>query len=182
MLTRFGLYSDSDVEIKKLLKWRIFPLGLCMASITHLLREILLEGKARTQSEILQELERQGMNSNQPKISRLLHQIGAVKVVDSEGKTQYRLPHEAGLLHELSHGQEKKVIRQWVLNVVANETLIIIHTTPGAAGMVARILDQQRANLTILGTIAGDDTIFVAIQNNARIGEVRAKISELFDL
>ena len=153
-----------------------------MTSTTHLLREILLEGKARTQLEIQQELERQGITSSQSKISRLLHQIGAVKLIDSQGKTHYRLPHEAGLIHELTSPQEKTLISQWVLDVIANETLIIIHTTPGAAGMVARIIDQHRNNLEILGTIAGDDTIFVAPQNNERIKETIAKITQLFNL
>lgn len=153
-----------------------------MTSTTHLLRDILTEGKARTQSEIQQELERHGVMSSQSKISRLLHQMGAVKLVDSQGKTQYRLPHEAGLIHELTTRQEKTLIRQWVLDVVANETLIIIHTTPGAAGMVARILDQHRNNLGVLGTIAGDDTIFIAAQTNGQMHETIAKITALFNL
>ena len=153
-----------------------------MASTTHLLREILLEGKARTQSEIQQELEKHGVLSSQPKISRLLHQIGAVKLVDQQGKTHYRLPHEAGLIHELTSPQEKAVIRQWVLDVVANETLIIIHTTPGAAGMIARIIDQHRNNLNILGTIAGDDTIFVVPKHNHTITETTGMITQLFHL
>ena len=73
-----------------------------MQSTTQLLREILLEGKARTQAEIQSEFEARAIPISQPKISRLLHQIGAVKLVDNKGKTQYRLPHEAGLIHELT--------------------------------------------------------------------------------
>jgi transcriptional regulator of arginine metabolism len=153
-----------------------------MTSTTHLLREILLEGKARTQSEVQQELKRHGISSSQSKISRLLHQIGAVKLVDNQGKTHYRMPHEAGLIHELTSPQEKTLIRQWVLNVTANETIIVIHTTPGAAGMVARIIDQHRMNLNVLGTIAGDDTIFVAPKHNDRIVEAINMITQLFDL
>lgn len=153
-----------------------------MSSTTQLLRDILLEGKARTQSEIQQELERQGVTSSQPKISRLLHQIGAVKLIDSQGKTHYRLPNEAGLIHELTSTQEKTLIRQWIVSVMANASLIIIHTTPGAAGMVARIIDQHRNNLEILGTIAGDDTIFVAPKNHSKISETMTKITDLFHL
>ena len=153
-----------------------------MKSITHLLREILVEGKARTQSEIQQELENRGAVSSQSKISRLIHQIGAVKLVDNQGKTQYRMPHETGLIHELTSPQEKNLIRQWVLSIISNETIIIIHTTPGAAGMVARVIDQQRMNLNILGTIAGDDTIFVAPQKNNQITETINLITKLFDL
>ena len=153
-----------------------------MTSTTYLLREILMEGKARTQSEIQRELERHGIASSQSKISRLLHQIGAVKVVDNQGKTQYRLPNEAGLIHELTSPQEKALIRQWVLSVVANETLIIVHTTPGAAGMVARIIDQHKVDLEVFGTIAGDDTIFVAPKNNKKIVETIRMITQLFSM
>ncbi len=153
-----------------------------MTSTTHLLRDILLEGNARTQSEIQQEMEKRGVQSSQPKISRLLHQIGAVKVIDNQGKTHYRLPHETGLIHEITSPQEKALIRQWVLDVVANEMLIIIHTTPGAAGMVARILDQHRQNLDVLGTIAGDDTIFIAPKNTGQISGTVRMITKLFNL
>ncbi|MDP3559516.1 MAG: ArgR family transcriptional regulator [Legionellaceae bacterium] len=153
-----------------------------MLSSTQVLREILLEGNARTQSEIQQALEKRSLSISQSKISRLLHQIGAVKVVDAQGKTQYRLPHEMGLIHELTSSQEKTLIRQWVLDVSANETLIIIHTTPGAAGMVARILDQHRTRIDILGTIAGDDTIFVAPKQQTQIATAIKMITELFSL
>jgi transcriptional regulator of arginine metabolism len=153
-----------------------------MQSTTHVLREILLEGKARTQTEIRQALERVGIEISQPKISRLLHQIGAVKVIDQDGKTHYRLPHETGLIHELTTTQETALIKQWLLNISSNEMLIIIHTTPGAASMVARIIDQHRINLDILGTIAGDDTIFIAPKCNQQIAAIINKISELFSL
>jgi transcriptional regulator of arginine metabolism len=53
-------------------------------------------------------------------------------------------------------------IRDLILDVVSNETLVVIFTSPGSASMVARILDYIQMNTEILGTIAGDDTIFVA--------------------
>lgn len=153
-----------------------------MQSTTQLLREILLEGNARTQAEIREEFEKRSIPISQPKISRLLHQIGAVKLVDNKGKTQYRLPHETGLIHELTSTQEKALVSQWVLDVIANDALIIIHTTPGAAGMVARIIDQHRVHLHVLGTIAGDDTIFVAPTSNHQIASAITLITELFEL
>ncbi len=153
-----------------------------MTSTTNLLRKILIEGKARTQSEIQGELEKQGISSSQPKISRLLHQIGAVKVVDNQGKTQYRLPHETGLIHELTSPQEKTVIRQWILDITANETSIIIHTTPAAAMLVARSIDQNRQALDVLGTIAGDDTILIIPKNMKKIPQIVDSITQFLNL
>lgn len=153
-----------------------------MMSSTHLLREILLEGQARTQAEIKDAFGKRGVITSQSQISRLLHQIGAVKLVDHHGKTHYRLPHETGLIHELSSTQEKSLISQWVLSIAANEALVIVHTTPGAAGMVARVIDQHRMNLDTLGCIAGDDTIFIAPKNQHQTALVVSKITELFDM
>lgn len=153
-----------------------------MTSTISVLREILSEGKAQTQTEIQVELQHRGIMSSQSKISRLLHQIGAVKITDNFGKTHYRLPHETGLLHELTSPQEKILFHQWVLDISANQTLIIIHTSPGAAAMIARIIDLNRIKLGILGTIAGDDTIFIAPQNNDHIHETLHKISQLLDI
>jgi len=153
-----------------------------MTSTTSALRTLLLEGKAHTQSEIRQELEQMGISISQPKISRLLNQIGAVKLVDGQGKTQYKLPHESGLIHELSSPQEKKIIKQWILNIASNESMIIIHTTPGAASMVARIIDMHRIELGTLGTIAGDDTIFIAPKSDKNLEASIQKISQLLNL
>lgn len=152
-----------------------------MHSTLQLLREILLEGKVHTQTEIQQAFKAQQINISQPKISRLLHQIGAVKLIDKTGKTLYRLPHETGLLHELSAADENSSMTQWILDIVANEALIIIHTTPGAAAMVARIIDKNRLDLDVLGSLAGDDTIFVAVQSSHNILAVQKKIAALFE-
>tara|TARA_B110000879_G_scaffold211904_1_gene306084 strand:- start:873 stop:1334 length:462 start_codon:yes stop_codon:yes gene_type:complete len=153
-----------------------------MASTTSALRTILLEGNAHTQLEIRKKLERDGIVISQPKASRLLNQIGAVKLVDGQGKTQYRLPHESGLIHELSSPQEKMIMKQWVLSITSNETMIVIHTTPGAASMVARVVDQHRIQLDTLGTIAGDDTIFIAPKSNEAIIASIQKITQLLNL
>ena len=153
-----------------------------MSTSTQILRDILLSGVANTQAAIQQTLKHKGISISQPKISRLLHQLGAVKLVDAEGKTQYRLPHESGLIHELATPQEKIIVANWVLDIVANDMLIIIHTTPGAAAMLARIIDQHRLHLEVLGTIAGDDTIFIVPKQIIHIAKTQALIQALLKI
>lgn len=131
------------------------------AHILDLLHKLLSAGEAGTHEEIGAALEKEGFIVNQPKISRLLHRIGAIKIVTAKGKYLYRLPHEHKLAHELSEISEKNSLKSFVLNIVANETLIIVRTIPGGASFIARVLDQDQTPLHILGTIAGDDTIFV---------------------
>ena len=57
--------------------------------------------------------------------------------------------------------------------------MIVVHTSPGSASLVARHLDAQLNDL-IIGTIAGDDAIFVAPANIKTIDKTLAAIQESF--
>lgn len=120
------------------------------------LRSLLEKGQLSSQDELREELEDLKFKVTQSTISRDLRRIGAVKAVDSAGRTVYKLPREnsqntfvASSLNEL------------VFEIRSNEQQIVIKTQPGSASLVARHLDQTKPH-GILGTIAGDDTIFVA--------------------
>jgi transcriptional regulator of arginine metabolism len=126
------------------------------AALTNALK-LLLEGRtAHTQEQICMELEAQGFEVNQSKISRLLKKVNAIKVENRHGQAVYSRAREPAppTIHT--------PLKQLILNVVANETLVVIFTSPGSASMVARMLDHHEVSSEILATIAGDDTIFVA--------------------
>jgi transcriptional regulator of arginine metabolism len=135
-----------------------------------IVKSLLLKKVAKTQEEICQALKKQGYQVNQTKVSRLLRKIGVVKVKNDSGKIVYWLPKEPPPL-SLSN-----LANNLVIDVVANETLIIIHTTPGAASVVARVIDYLGAENEILGTLAGDDTVFVATKSIVDIKQVYKKI------
>lgn len=143
------------------------------------LRELLDTGQVRTQEDIAQALENLGYQVSQSKISRLLHKIAAIKVVDSKGRASYRLSHEYRLAHELTQNSIQSAINQMVLGISASDVLIVVHTNPGAASLVARILDQEKQTLGILGCIAGDDTIFVAPKHTAELHHILTDIKTL---
>jgi transcriptional regulator of arginine metabolism len=145
-------------------------------TIDFALRQLLLAGQATTHESICQALEQQGFTVNQPKISRLLHKLGAIKVTNENGENVYRLPHEHGLMHELSTPQARHIPSEWVLSVQHNQQFIVIHTIPGAAAIIARDIDMQKGSLGILGTLAGDDTIFIAPKDIRGIEGVAAEI------
>ncbi|MDF1758117.1 MAG: ArgR family transcriptional regulator [Legionellaceae bacterium] len=118
------------------------------------LRKLLLQGVNATQETICLELESMGHKVNQSKISRLLRKINAIKVKNDSGEMVYHLPHDA------TPPPINSSLSELVIDVVANEAMIIIKTSPGAASLIARIIDHKKCH--ILGTIAGDDSIFVA--------------------
>ncbi len=143
------------------------------------LRLLLQEGKVGTHEDIAHALKKQGFSTNQSKISRLLHAVGAVKIVDQEGRNSYRLPHEHGLMHEMNRSSKSSTVKQLIINISHNATLIVIHTSPGAASLVAREIDSHLVKLNILGSIAGDDTIFVAPKDSKRIAHITDQLKHI---
>jgi transcriptional regulator of arginine metabolism len=142
--------------------------------LTDALRTLLMGRKANTQEDICTVLEKQGYEINQSKASRLLRKIGAIKVVNSRGQTVYSLPREP------APPSMNTPIRELILDIVSNETLVVIYTSPGSASMVARVLDYNQITTEILGTIAGDDTIFVAPKSIKDIHKLTEEIKGLF--
>jgi transcriptional regulator of arginine metabolism len=137
------------------------------------LRELLMGRKASTQEEICSALEKLGYEINQSKVSRLLRKVGAIKVANVRGQTVYSLPREP------APPSMNTPIRNLVLDIIANEALVVIFTSPGSASMVARVLDYNQITTEILGTIAGDDTIFVAPKSIKETQKLSAEIKNL---
>ncbi len=136
-----------------------------------ILRRLLASGFFGTQDDICKVLEKHGFKVNQSTVSRLLRRLGAVKYVEGE-KIVYRLP-ERRPSADFSGSLENLVIE-----ITSNETLVVIRTIPGSAMFVAHFLDG--ANMKkILGTVAGDDTIFITPKSIKDIGGLTEEIREM---
>lgn len=141
--------------------------------LLHAIKELLLQEQMHTHEEIAHILRKQGYVINQSTVSRLLRKIGAVKGLNVHQQQVYLLPKETlkistdlaldKLVHGISH----------------NEQLIIIHTAPGSANVIAHLLDMHREHCHILGTIAGDDTILVVPYKIASLDSTIKKIEKL---
>jgi transcriptional regulator of arginine metabolism len=125
-------------------------------SIEDALKSILVSDSVGTQDEIRQALEELGYEVNQSRISRLLRKLGAVKMTNERKQIIYSLPIEP------APPASKTILSQLIMSIKTNETLIVIHTNPGSASLIGRLLDHNRDELKILGTVAGDDTVFIA--------------------
>lgn len=137
------------------------------------LRKLLAAGESSTQEELVSKLRDQRFDVTQSTISRDLRRLGAIKAIDGSGHTIYRLPDDpSSTPFTPSNG-----FRGLMIDIEHNGAMIVIHTTPGSASLVARQLDQTKP-YGILGTIAGDDTIFVAPASIKKISETVAAIAE----
>ncbi|RTE86259.1 MULTISPECIES: transcriptional regulator ArgR [Gammaproteobacteria] len=144
--------------------------------LTEAFRGLLKEERYASQAEIVSALQEQGFHTmNQSKVSRMLSRLGAVRARNGKEEMVYCLP------PELSMPSAKSSVKQLVLDVEHNDVMIIVRTTPGAAQLIARLLDSVGKKEGVLGTIAGDDTIFIAPVNVNQIDFTLENVRELFE-
>jgi len=136
-------------------------------AIADLIRSNLLS----SQEELADRLGSLGFSATQATISRDLEQIGAVKV-RRDGQLSYALPSAArsGVSPRLA-----AVFRDWVRSIEPAASMVVIKTPPGSAHLVGVVLDQSEL-AEVVGTICGDDTIFIACRGS---GEAEALASKL---
>ena len=123
-----------------------------------------------TQTDVAAALRSEGFDAVQTTVSRDIAQLGLVKTRGSGGRLVYALPGAADLdrLNELT-----SALRRWAITLDATGNLVVVKTPPGHASALARAIDT--ASLPdVIGTVAGDDTIFVA----AREGLTGAELAE----
>lgn len=138
-------------------------------------KALLKEEKFSSQGEIVQALQEQGFdNINQSKVSRMLTKFGAVRTRNAKMEMVYCLPAELGVPTTSSP------LKNLVLDIDYNDAVVVIHTSPGAAQLIARLLDSL-GKAGILGTIAGDDTIFTTPANGFSVKDLYEAILVLFE-
>jgi len=144
-------------------------------ALTQAFKDLLKQEQFGSQGDIVDALKNQGFdNISQSKISRMLSKFGAVRTRNARQEMVYCLPAELGV------PTAKSPLRQLVIDIEYNEVMIIIRTSPGAAQLIARLLDSLSKSDGVLGTIAGDDTIFIAPTNVGKIAETIVKLELLF--
>jgi len=124
-----------------------------------------------TQAEVAEALHRAGIETVQATVSRDIAQLGLVKVRNVEGRLVYALPGAADLrrMDELT-----SALRRWEAGFTPAGNLCVISTPRGLAAALADAIDAA-ALPEVAGTIAGENTVFVA----ARDGLTGADVIDL---
>ncbi|MGI9645920.1 MAG: arginine repressor [Ilumatobacteraceae bacterium] len=110
-----------------------------------------------SQPQLIDLLAAEGIDATQATVSRDLDDIGAVKVRVPSGNSVYAIPEFAP--DRLAPVEQlRRVMGEWVAEVVSSANIVILRTPPGCAHVVASALDRSRVD-GVLGTVAGDDTL-----------------------
>ncbi len=144
------------------------------SNLIRAFKKLLKDQCYGSQGQLADALGEQGfVNMSQAKISRLLSKLGAVKTRNANNEMIYILP------DELAVPKSKQSIESVVLSVKHNNMQIILKTGIGAAPLISRMLDSMGESAGILGTLAGDDTIFIAPVDVHKIEQISQSIREL---
>jgi transcriptional regulator of arginine metabolism len=122
------------------------------------IRKIVSMNSLESQEDLLVALKEEGFLSTQTTLSRDLKQLRISKVRIRSGHSVYALPREGQF--EPVPSLEEVNQTKWRLNFSGN--LMVVHTPPGHASMVAYDVDNAK-NPNFLGTVAGDDTVIVVL-------------------
>ena len=113
-------------------------------------------------------------------MSRDLEDLGAVKVRTAKGETAYAIPEfEPERIAPLE--QLRRVLSEWVADIQVSHPLVIVRTPPGCAHVVASALDRSRIE-GLVGTVAGDDTMFCVASEKFGAKKLAAHLSKLAGL
>ncbi|WGE89461.1 transcriptional regulator ArgR [Actinobacillus arthritidis] len=144
--------------------------------LSETFKALLKQEKFGSQSEIVSALQELGFeNINQSKVSRMLSKFGAVRTRNTKMEMVYQLPVELGVPTTSSP------LKNLVVDIDHNDVLIVVKTSPGARQLIARLLDSMGKSEGILGTIAGDDTIFITPTKETSMVQLMQNITELFE-
>jgi transcriptional regulator of arginine metabolism len=138
---------------------------------------LVQEQSLSTQAEVADALRARGIDAVQATVSRDIAQLGLVKVRNVEGRLVYALPGAADLrrLDDLH-----AALRRWMGELTPSGNLLVVKTPRGFAAALADAIDEA-ALPEVAGTIAGDNTIFVAARNGgggAELAELLGGIEE----
>ena len=125
-----------------------------------------------TQSEVADALRAHGIDAVQATVSRDIAQLGLVKVRNADGRLVYALPGAADLrrLDELTGA-----LRHYLGKTTPSGSLLVIHTPRGFAVALADAIDAA-ALPEVAGTVAGDNTVFVACADGVTPAELDAEL------
>ncbi|HET7678143.1 MAG TPA: hypothetical protein VFK38_09870 [Candidatus Limnocylindrales bacterium] len=140
------------------------------------IRDLVAGRPIRTQHELAAALRERGFRATQATISRDVAEIGLVKVTRG-GMAVYDLPAPA---EAEGSGEERlgRLLRDLPLEVNEAGLILVLRSLPGSAHAIANAVDRARWREAV-GSIAGDDTVFIAFPDRGSLQRVRRRILQL---
>lgn len=137
--------------------------------------EIIGNNVIETQEELAEQLKKSGINVTQATVSRDIKELRLIKVLTKDGRYKY-----AAMKEQNSMLSERlfKTFSETVLSVDYSGNIIVVKTFSGAANAAGEAIDAFDIK-EIVGTVAGDNTIFILVRNAENVSTVIEKFKKL---
>ena len=137
--------------------------------------ELISSSDIETQEELAAALRARGYQVTQATVSRDIRELRLIKVSSKSGGYKYAKPvrHEAAVGERLT-----RILADSLVHVEAAANLIVVKTLSGSANVAAEALDNLGWH-EIIGTIAGDNTIFIAAKSDEEADIITARIRKM---
>ena len=143
-----------------------------------LIRTIIQTQDIGRQDELAQALINKGVNVTQSTLSRNLKTLKVVKGFNAQGRSIYMLPNNPHYRRVRDHQQEGTAIRNGFMSMRISGQLAVIKCRPGYASGLASDIDAAHIS-DVIGTIAGDDTIFLALEEGFNKDTLEANLRSI---
>lgn len=146
----------------------------------YLVAKLLSQHAVTSQEQLVALLGDEGVGATQATVSRDLDDLGAIKVRAGAGETIYAIP-ELPKDQRAPEDHLRRTLGDWVVEVASSGNLVVLRTPPGTANVVGSALDRSGLP-EVIGTVAGDDTLFVVVAEGLTAAEVADQLRELAGL
>ncbi len=140
----------------------------------ELIKKIITENEIENQSELISFLKAVGEDVTQATISRDINELRLEKTDGIVKKVKYALP----TVRDPFSIENAHILKGLVTSVIATNNLIVVKTKTGSANAAANIIDELQA-ATVLGSIAGDDTILLILNTEKEAANFAVSIKEI---
>jgi transcriptional regulator of arginine metabolism len=140
------------------------------------IKEIIENQAIETQEELAEALRKKGIEVTQATVSRDIKELMLIKIPTGEGRYRYAFPPEQNII--FSQSRLERAFQDSVTAMDQSLNIIVIRTVPGMAQAVAYAVDSTKWP-EIIGTVGGDDTIFIVVKPPEAAGSVLARFRAL---
>ncbi len=138
------------------------------------IREILSTQRVSTQQELMDALQEKAIFATQATVSRDIRELGIVKQQEESGKYRYCLPQR----EDVSRLSLPLIITESVRLVDCAANIVVVKCRSGMADAACAALDDMALDW-VVGTIAGDDTIFILLRTQKQAAGFAAQLRQL---
>lgn len=139
--------------------------------------EIIKDYEVETQQELAQLLKTKGFDVTQATVSRDIKELRLVKILGRNGKYKYARSNEG---NQLVSERFMKLFKDAVIDIDIASNFVVVKTLVGSANAAAAAIDALDVE-KIVGSIAGDDTIFLLLRTEKDAQEVREYFESLME-